>query len=287
MRTRAWVFAAWLLLLALPADSAKGLVFRVSLDGAHAGFIVGTMHIDDPRVMGLMDRIEPLIDQVGIVAIELIPDALTMVAVGAATMLPADQSLRAIIGEASFEALLAVAHERGLAAPVLDRLKPWAVAVMLGLPEEASGRSLDTDIYLAGLARQRRLVGLETAAEQIAVFDELPLARQAMMLEEVIKNADELPQQLEDLTRAFLDGDLDRIEGVAREQYFGMPEDMVAWFEKALIEDRNVRMLARSLELFRQRPTLVAVGALHLVGSDGLVAAMRREGFVVEAVGNP
>ena len=223
MRTRALIIMFWLIVPALPANAGEGLVYRVAGEGLPTGYLVGTMHIDDPRVMGLMGRIEPLIDRVETVAIELIPDALTMVAVGAATMLPPDQSLRAIIGDASFEALQELAQQHGLTAPVLDRLKPWAVAVMLGLPEAASGRSLDTDIYLAGMARQLRLVGLETAAEQIAVFDKLPLERQAMMLEEMIKNADELPQQLEELTRAFLAGDLDRLDSLAREQYFGMP----------------------------------------------------------------
>ncbi|MCB1775492.1 MAG: TraB/GumN family protein [Gammaproteobacteria bacterium] len=287
MRTRAWMLVTWLFCVVVPASAAEGMVFRVSGGGVPSSYLVGTMHIDDPRVMGLMARINPLIEHVDVVAIELIPDALTMVAVGAATMLPADQSLRNIIGEDSFDALRTVAQQRGLAAPMLDRLKPWAVAIMLSMPEAAGGRSLDTEIYLAGLARQRELVGLETAAEQIGLFDELPLARQALMLEEMIKNADELPQQLEELTRAFLDGDLDRIERLAHEHYSGMPPDLVAWFEKALIGDRNVRMLARSLDLFRQGRVLVAVGGLHLPGDSGLVAALRREGFGVEPVGSP
>ncbi len=273
-----------LLLLCLwqaPA-TAESLVYRLSHNGAPAGFLVGTMHSEDPRVTGQMTQLAPLIGQVDVVAIEMVPDAITMLAVGAATLLPGDQSLRGLLGDRRFAAVRAAAAGLGVPATVLDRLKPWAAAVTLGMPAAETGRFLDMEIYLAALALERQVVGLETAAEQIAVFDGLSDAQQLVLLDEMIKNIDLLPKQLEELTAVYLEGDLAVLDRLAREQYRDMPGEVRDWFEDDLLQNRNRTMLRRAVALMGGQRTLVAVGAMHLGGDSGLVAGLRRLGFDVE-----
>jgi len=211
-----------------------------------------------------------------------VPDVVTMLAVGAATLLPRDQSLRRLIGDDRFDALMAAATQRGLPLEVVDRLKPWAAAVMLGMPAAETGRFLDMEIYLKALAGQQRTVGLETAAEQLAVFDAMTPAVQLVLLDEMVKNVRELPRQMEGLTAAYLSGDLDRIDGVAREQYGDMPPAVRRWFDEYLLDRRNARMLTRLSALLGEGTVFVAVGALHLGGESGLIAGLRRLGYRVE-----
>ena len=63
--------------------------FALSRAGQPAGYLVGTMHTEDPRVMALLETLEPLLREVDVLAIELVPDGVTMLAVAAATLLPA------------------------------------------------------------------------------------------------------------------------------------------------------------------------------------------------------
>jgi len=265
-----------------PGFAGQGLVYRVYRDGGPQSFLVGTMHTEDQRVTGLLEQFGPLIETVDVVAVEVVPDALTLLAVGAATLLPVDQSLRGLMGDAQFAALAKAASHLGLPVEVLDRLKPWAAAVTLGMPVSRTGRFLDMEIYLRALEFRRQVIGLETAAEQLAVFDHMSMEVQLELLEEVVKNAPQMPKQLEELTTVYLHGDLERIDEVARAQYDGMPEPIAHWFDEQLLDNRNARMLARMLPLMDSASVLVAVGAMHLAGDTGLVAGLRRLGYRVE-----
>jgi uncharacterized protein YbaP (TraB family) len=278
-RLPSWLLACLLIAGAAVADP---LVYRVVADGTSPSYLVGTMHSEDPRVVGRVDALTPLIARVDRVVIEVIPDAAALLATTAYTLLPARESLRDLLGETRFAAVQRVAAERGLPVGAIDRLKPWAVAVMLGMPAADSGRFLDVEIYLEGMRQGRELVGLETAAEQLGAFDALPVADQVALLEAMVNNADALPLQLEELTLAYLDGDLEALEGLARSHYVGLPVGVADWFEQTLLIERNQRMVERLLPMLAEGPLLVAVGALHLGGPAGLVHGLRSQGFTVE-----
>lgn len=274
--------AVLLLSLCAAGQAGQGLVYRVARDAGPPSYLLGTMHSEDPRVTGLMDELAPLIGQVDTVAIEMLPDAVTMVAVGAATLLPLDQSLREVIGARRYAALAAAAAELSVPLEMLNRLKPWAAAVILGMPAADTGRFLDMEIYLLALEQRRRAVGLETAAEQLAVFDGMAPEVELALLDAMIKDAPGMPKQLEALTTAYLAGDLDRLDAVARGQYADMPPSVRDWFERVLLAERNERMLARLAALIDEGPVFAAVGALHLGGEDGLLSGLRRLGYRVE-----
>jgi len=280
-----FLFGMLMLLIAAvrPALGGQGLIYGIYSDDGPRGYLVGTMHSEDPRVVSLLGQLVPLIEQVDVVAIEMVPDAVALIAVGAATLLPVGQSLRGLMGDTRFGALAKAASHLGLSVEVLDRLKPWAAAVTLGMPVSRTGRFLDMEIYLRALELHKQVIGLETAAEQLAVFDQMSMEAQLALLEEVVKNAPQMPKQLEELTTVYLQGDLKRIDRVARSQYDGMPEAIAQWFDEQLLDNRNARMLEQLPALIDSTGVLVAVGAMHLAGETGLVAGLRRLGYRVEA----
>lgn len=269
-------------LLLSAAVGAEPPVYRATRDGAATIYLVGTMHSEDARVVSLVDRLIPLIGDVPTVALELVPDAVTLLAVTAASMLPLDRSLRDLLGERRFGAVRLAARRLDKPIEVIERLKPWAAAVALGMPASESGQFLDLQIYLEAQRQGKAVIGLETAADQLALFDDMPPALQLQLLDEVVKKADELPTQLEELTAAYLAGDLARLEQSARAQYTQMTPELGRWFEVAVVEQRNRRMLERLAEIAADGPVLIAVGALHLAGETGLIAGLGRQGYRVE-----
>ncbi len=269
------------LVIAQSCLAGRGLVYQVTRDGVPSGFLVGSMHSGDPRVIALLDQLAPLIEQVDVVAIEILPDALTMLAFDAATKLPSGQRLRDLVGDERFASLCPAATQRGISLDKFDRLKPWAAAVTLGMPATDDGRFLDFEIYLTALDRQRRVVGLESVAEQLAVFEGMSQQLQLAFLDVLIADLDHLPRVLEELTQSYVEGDLDRLDRLSRAQHEDMPVDLLHWFEDQLIARRNQRMVERLANLLEQDTVFVAVGALHLSGETGLLAGLKRRGYEV------
>ncbi|MGD1982750.1 MAG: TraB/GumN family protein [Chromatiaceae bacterium] len=287
MSAKPWVVALLVVMLLDAVGHAEVTqvtripVFELRRDGDTAGYLVGTMHSDDPRVMANLVRIMPLIERVDRLAIEIVPDGLAMLAIGAATLLPAGERLSDRVGPARSAALSEAARVRGLPPDAIDRLKPWAAAITLGMPALTGDQVLDTAVYLAALERGLGVVGLETASEQIRVFDDMSDALQLQLLDATINNAEVLPMQLEALTAAYLSGDVAQIEQVVRTQYDEVSLALQNWVKKTLVDRRNATMLDRALPLFDDARVLIAVGAMHLGGARGLIEGLRQSGFEV------
>ncbi|WP_078118381.1 TraB/GumN family protein [Thiosocius teredinicola] len=264
------------------AAQSRGLIFEVSREGAPTSYLVGTMHSEDERILALVPRISTAIEKVDVVALELIPDGLPMLAAGLTLFLPPDQSLREIVGDCRFRRLATMGEDIGVAPEYLDRLKPWAAAMTLWMPPQESGVVLDMKIYLEALRLEREVFGIETIFEQMALFGGMSREMELSLLDNLIQNADLVPKQLEEMTKAYLDGGLAGLDAVAREQTHEMPPEVEAWFEDDLLAKRNIRMLERVQEMLQQRPMMIAVGALHLSGETGLVKGLQRLGYRVE-----
>lgn len=271
-------------LLGQAVASAAPLFRATHADGAVL-YLLGTMHSDDPRVVALVPRVAKLMQGVEAVVLEMLPDPASLLLVANASMLPAGDSLLDQVGEGRRAALEAAAVQRGLPLVLIDRLKPWAAAVTLSMPTQGGGAFLDLALYQEAVRQGRRVIGLETAPEQLALFDAMPAALQTSLLDSVIKNLDQVPQQTEELTLAYLSGDLERLEQVAHGRYGDLPAAVERWFRDDLVEQRNRRMAGRLQRLLDGRPALVAVGALHLGGESGLLAQLRRLGFSVTPLG--
>ena len=51
-----------------------------------------------------------------------------------------------------------------------------------------------------------------------------------------------------------------------------------------ILHDRNIKWLSTIKDNFAVRPCMVAVGCRHLLGSESLIAMLRRKGYTDEAV---
>jgi uncharacterized protein YbaP (TraB family) len=103
--------------------------------------------------------------------------------------------------------------------------------------------------YVLGRARaaNKEIVGLETLAFQIGLFDALPREQQQAMLEQTLAEIDEGAAVLGEMVAAWRAGELDSL----------------------------------SAELDGRR-YLVVVGALHLVGPDSVIELLQQRGHDVE-----
>lgn len=163
--------------------------------------------------------------------------------------------------------------DAGIDPASLARTESWAAALMLA---NASAQATDTanGVDRTLLEGGRPVVGLESFARQFDIFDRLAPADQSVLLTEAAKGDD---GEESALARAWIAGDLARLEQEDRTGILADPE-----LRQALLVGRNQDWAARITPLIDQgkRP-FVAVGAGHMLGTDGLPALLAARGYAV------
>ena len=276
--------ACWLFSAPLQAVEQQGLLYRFHKPGGEMHYLFGTLHAADPRVLELLESISGPLASSRQLVMEMVPDIAAMISSSSSMLLPAGQTLPQVLGEELYADVLAAASDKGVPEAALQGFKPWAAAITISLPE-LQGSFLDQRIYQLALENGQAVYGLESAMEQIAVFDTLPRPLQIIMLQETLDQLHQLPAMFEAMITAYLAGDLVKLQQLTVEYELSSTDKALAdWFRSELLEKRNIRMLERLHGLLDKGSTFVAVGALHLVDDSGLIHTLKQAGYRVEAV---
>ncbi len=262
----------------------NGLLFEVRSGEDTRGWLFGTIHSEDSRVIELPLPVRDAFEASAGFAMEVIPDTQAILQ-SMVTMVYTDgRTLEAVIGPPLFQQVVQAIEERGMTEAAIRDFKPWAVVTILSVPPAETGEFLDMRLYKAATAAAKRIVGLESIDEQLAVFEELSERDQVALLRETLEVRDQLPEVFERLLGAYLERDLAALMRLSDEYLRGGDPELEARFRTNALDVRNERMAERILPLLAEDVFFVAVGALHLLGEGGIVQRVRRAGFAVRAV---
>jgi hypothetical protein len=171
---------------------------------------------------------------------------------------------------------LAALIDRGDVASVdFSTQETWALAIMLAGIDAPGDASNGVDRAMIGDFTGRPVRELEGLRGQLSIFDRLPEPQQRVMLASVVRESENTRRDPERLQRAWLAGDAATIEAATREGFLADP-----LLREALLTARNRRWAEALAPMLEQPPRpLIAVGAAHLVGPDGLVALLKARGY--------
>jgi len=265
------------------AGEARHIFWEVK--GAHnTVYLLGSVHMlkaDDgalpPEVLQAYQRSKALVMELDL------SDAGAESLIGSdleAVMLPEGKSLSEVLGPRLHAAFSTHAKAVGLDPATAERFQPWFAAILLEqltllhAGYEASA-GVDMQLTQSAAADHKPIIALETAAEQMGYFARLSLEEQARFLRYTIRDLDTTDSDPAAVIRAWKHGDVRELERLFREESAESPELM-----HQLTSDRNHKWLPRIQALLDDdHDDMVIVGAMHLIGSDGLVALLRRQGF--------
>ncbi len=267
------------------ADEGKHVFWEVT--GRHNTlYLLGSVHL-----LHNTDRALPAVTEAAYLDAETVVEEVDLFAATAdlaggpglaLQTLPAGKTLAGVLGPELHARLQKDAAALHIDTDFLTSMQPWYVAMLLTqtrLLQQGFSPTDGVDYQIAERARSDRkpLRGLETVAEQLSLFANLPLEDQRDFLLAALDEPD-AGKELADITAAWRRGDLSLLESLLRQG----AEESPAFF-KTLTTDRNLRWLPQ-LEKMLADPVndyLVVTGALHMVGSDGLVALLRKQGYKV------
>ncbi len=157
------------------------------------------------------------------------------------------------------------------------RTESWAAALILARAVTDANPANGVDRALLREFAERTIIELEGATAQLAIFDGLPQDAQTELLVAVINGSDAGFVDPAALRDAWVTGDLATLENAAQRGMMSDPH-----LRQALMVQRNHNWLAR-IEAELQSPArpLIAVGAAHLPGPDGLIALLEARGWRV------
>lgn len=176
----------------------------------------------------------------------------------------------------------------GMTVEVLQRFEPWFVGMMVTISQMMAlgfNPALGLDAHVGGMAQtaQKPTAGLETGAQQIAFLDGMEPGEQLQMLEQALDQAGAGADQVLELHAAWRAGDVDALlEGTVAEVKREFPA-----LYRAINVERNDAWVPKLEARLREDGTddsLVVVGAMHLLGEDGVVEKLRAKGYTVERV---
>ncbi|HEY6816078.1 MAG TPA: TraB/GumN family protein [Croceibacterium sp.] len=214
--------------------------------------------------------------------VDLSDQTASAVAMQQAGLLAEGSSLREMMApdnRVQFEAALV---SLGLPVAALDRMEPWMASLTLSLlPLLRQGYQTESGVEMALQARAegKQRGALETIAQQIDLFDGMPLEAQLTFLDKTVEAMPEAKGSLDAMVAEWIEGDADALAALLNSEL----DDPVLY--ERLLTQRNAHW-AEWIEQRLQQPgtVFVAVGAGHLAGNGSVQRQLAGRGVKVERI---
>ncbi len=274
-----------------PADPARPLLWRIS-DADNRVYLLGSFHLLKKTDYPLPADIEHALADAEHVVFEVTPaelaDPTVPMKMLRRALTPGDAAFGKVAPSATAAKVRAQLASLGLSAEQFDRLEPWMVSVTLvtALGQKhgySPEHGLDRHLMARAAALGKPTAGLETLDSQLDALDATPLAEQLASIEETVAEGEDLAARLDELHAAWRGGHVAKLERLA---VADMREKTPDTYRRLNVERNRAWMPQVEALLARGKgeDALVVVGALHLLGPDGLVQQAQARGLRVERV---
>jgi len=279
-------------------ENGKGIFWKIEKPGLKPSWLLGTMHVSDSRVLTMPKGAAEAVasaDTIVVESDEILDDkkaAATLFANPSLTMLTDGSTISQHLSPEDNARLEAGLKERGIVLAAVSRMQPWLIASSFEMTgceirrKTAGAKFLDQKLASDAAAEGKQVKGLETLAEQAKAMSDLPTELHLKSLIQTLELGNKINDVNETMTDLYLAGNIGAMVPMLKviEPNQKITDGDSAAFEQRIILDRNKVMADRSAPILDKGNAFMAVGALHLVGDQGLVALLRKQGFTVTSV---
>jgi uncharacterized protein len=278
---------------ATPAASAHvPLLWKIS-DRDNSIYLLGSFHLLKPGDYPLSQDVDAAMQDAKSVMFEIDMDsAMTPTAQAAMMkyqMLGEGRTLSGVLPAETRQKLEAMLKVSGATMAQVDPLDPWALSmgITVGMMQ-AMGFSAEAgvDKHLSAQAKAlgKPVLALETLEGQLKILDAQPMSEQIFGLDQFLSD----PKSMATLTQKMhADWMAGNAEALDRDMRAKMQQETPESYRLLLVA-RNDAWVPQLRALLDDRKaadnTLVVVGALHLLGQDGVIEKLRAKGYRVERV---
>lgn len=253
-------------------------------------YLLGSFHLLKADDYPLHPQVEIAYAQAGHLVFEIDPAEMaspqTMTAIQNLAKFDDGRTLRQVISKETADKLQAFMGGSEAAMAGADPFKPWFMGMNLAVGAMASmglnpQLGLDQHFMQRAAKDGKPVSGLETAMDQMGALDASPLEEQELMLAEALAPAADMRERIMEMHDIWRAGDDARLEQLVNDDMANKTPRMYVLLNR----DRNRKWLPQVETMLGEKQIrLVVVGAMHLIGEDGLVELLRARGVKVERV---
>jgi uncharacterized protein len=266
---------------------ARTLLWKIS--GKHLqknSYLFGTMHVLCQEDAHLSDNLKMAIRQTEEIYFEInLDDIMGMVQSMKYMRMTDNRKLSDLLDSADYNKVRAYFEKQGSILPftLLERLKPLLISSLIeedGLNCQVTN-GMELVIQKEAHQQSKKIRGLETAQFQAGLFDSIPYEMQAKDLVNYIDSIDYYKKTTSELVSVYREQNLERIDELTRTGDAAMSN-----YVDLLLYGRNRKWIDSLKTILPARSVLIAVGAGHLPGANGLISLLRKAGYSVTPVRN-
>jgi uncharacterized protein len=265
-------------------------VWKIS-DGEKSLYLGGTIHLLRPWDYPLPAEFEEVYRRSGYIVLET--DVVSaqaqetlMRTLQTKTFLPENERLSQVLSPQTYRKLRRYLETQGYNPIVFERMEPWAVMLMLTQSRLTSlgvnAEGVDRHFATRALKDGRPIRYLESIDEQMGLMIEMDSVEKEEMVLQGLDDLDDMGPLLDWLVAQWRSGETAKME---KELVDEMRQRAPVMYRRVL-SDRNEKWIPKLLEMMRvdKESGFVLVGAMHLIGKDGLLERFKQRGYRVERV---
>lgn len=290
-RWRAWAFCCglmfWAASAAAQSEDDNALFWSISRGGSELGYLLGTIHSEDPRVLDFSESFVSRLTSCQVFAMEMVPDLPTLARLTEYMHYPEAGTLEHALGTERYARVMDALSAYQVPAEWKAKMKVWAVMMTLSVPPPETGFFMDLSLSLRAAGAGLTVSGLETLEQQLSFLEDMPMAYQVSLLDQALADYEQVGEINRQMVDAYLSGQLSAITRISDEQFAELEPDIREYFLGLGIQERNRRMAGQLVILLQDSHVFAAVGALHLPGPLGVIALLREQGYTLTPLPPP
>lgn len=297
----AWLLAALLLFCLLPlsalADS-QPLLYRVTDENGSEIYLFGTIHVGNEALYPLSGQVLSAMDACDILAVEVDlvwemehPEELLKYAMDIyyTDDTRAEDALGMELVEQAADAL-------GMDKRLVNGMKPYAILSLLeekAVSDALLSSDLGVDQHLIRRAREKGMEvrALETLEEQFSLLHSMSNALTGYQIMLYASYPEQAALSTLQLLDAWKKGDRAMLIAMleSEDENMPLPQELRQEFEsfnRKMYGDRDAAFVQMAQNFLKQdEKVFFAVGAAHVVGTDGMADQLEKLGYTVEEIG--
>ena len=166
---------------------------------------------------------------------------------------------------------------------MMQKIKPSFLEALLFTKLMPCKKAIGFETELMKIAKENKkeIKGFETMSFQASVFDSIPYEEQAKSLLKTLDSIDLYQKYFDTMLLAYKSQQIREIELFINKKEFGMEEH-----KDILLYKRNRNWVDQLKNIMPGKSVFAAVGAGHLVGEQGVIELLKKEGYILRPVLN-